>query len=113
MAYDAVMILADSIENCRRDRGHLSRSCVLDDLRRRQGNLHGVCDRYYDLHDGEVQSAYYYVYSNSHPKNPEVSPSPKWCARSQDVELKLFGAACAQLANSETSNQRVVGGQYQ
>ncbi len=108
-AYDAVMILADSVSNCR-DKHQLDRNCVLEDLRERQGNLSGSCG-FYDLHEGELQNANYYVYSNRRSKGSEPDPNPKWCARSQDEALIPFGGACGEPTPQESS-RRVVGGQH-
>ncbi len=104
-AYDAVMILAESVAICQ-GKNHLDRSCVLEDLRGRQGGLRGNCE-FYDLHEGELQNANYYVYSNERDhKSGEPSSYPKWCARSQDETLKPFGAACKE------PHQSVVGEQH-
>jgi hypothetical protein len=109
LAYDAVIILAESVGNCR---SHLDRSCVLGDLRGRQGSLRGRCG-FYDLHEGELQNANYYVYSN-HDRNAGKA-DPKWCARSQDQGLKPFGGACKEPdpQSPKQSKQPLVGEQHQ
>ena len=89
LAYDSVLILARAVDHCA---GQLDRACVLDFLRSQQ-NLTGECESY-DFHAGERQHAAYYVYAES-DRQPGVTFEPKWCARSDDTNLRPYESACA------------------
>lgn len=104
-AFDSVVILGQAVESCK---DHLDRLCVLHFLQRQQ-ILRGRCETY-DLHEGERQHAYYYVYAAVYEADRQEPVGagnqqliPKWCAKGDDDGLKLYTETCTERGSEGSS----------